>query len=154
MVVSWNMGTSSHHPFLDGISHEINQPAIKGYPHDCGNHGNIKYNPQYMARSIHLWLHCSVEFWDGPRHVFWPLFEDWSQQLQRNGQILSGLNYFNRLWCCKTAASEQKWSDRDFVEMKTFFSRCAVEVPKSVQSWKEKPDKFGYNPHNHGYIHF
>ena len=28
MVVSWNRGTHSHHPFLDGFFHEITQPAI------------------------------------------------------------------------------------------------------------------------------
>ena len=28
MVVSWNRATPSHHPFLDGIFHEINHPAI------------------------------------------------------------------------------------------------------------------------------
>ena len=27
MVVSWNGGTPSHHPFVDGIFHEINHPA-------------------------------------------------------------------------------------------------------------------------------
>ena len=27
VVVSWNRGTSSHHPFLDGIFPEINHPA-------------------------------------------------------------------------------------------------------------------------------
>ena len=26
-------GTPSYHPFLDGIFHDINHPAIKGYPH-------------------------------------------------------------------------------------------------------------------------
>ena len=36
MVVSRNTSTPSHHPFLDGIVHDINQPAI-GYPHDFGN---------------------------------------------------------------------------------------------------------------------
>jgi hypothetical protein len=29
--------TPSHLPFLIGIFHEINHPAIKGYPHDYGN---------------------------------------------------------------------------------------------------------------------
>ena len=29
-------GTPSHHPFLDGIFHEIHHPAITGVPHDYG----------------------------------------------------------------------------------------------------------------------
>ena len=37
-------GSPSHHPFLDGIS-RINQPAIKGYPHDYGN-PHIRVNPR------------------------------------------------------------------------------------------------------------
>ena len=42
MVVSENRATPSHHPFLDGIFHEINHPAIGftpwlyGNPHFCG----------------------------------------------------------------------------------------------------------------------
>ena len=32
MGVSWNGGTPSHHPLLEGFFHEINQPAIGGYP--------------------------------------------------------------------------------------------------------------------------
>ena len=29
-------GTPSHHPIIDGVFHEINQPFL-GYPHDSGN---------------------------------------------------------------------------------------------------------------------
>ena len=38
--VSWKRGTPSHHPFIDGVVHEINHPAIGGIP--------IYWNP-------HLW---------------------------------------------------------------------------------------------------
>ena len=30
-------GTPVHHPFIDSIFHEINHPAILGYPHDYAN---------------------------------------------------------------------------------------------------------------------
>jgi hypothetical protein len=40
---SYQNGIFHHIPFLDGILHEINHPAIKGYPHDLGNlHMEVK----------------------------------------------------------------------------------------------------------------
>ena len=46
--VSWNRGTPSHHPFLDGISHYI--PSILGTP----NLGNPHIHPSYLGS-----LRCS-----------------------------------------------------------------------------------------------
>ena len=33
MEVSWNRGTPSYHPFLDGMFYEINHPLVRGTPH-------------------------------------------------------------------------------------------------------------------------
>ena len=46
------MGVSRNHPFIARILHEIDHPAIFGYPHDYGNL-HIIFNPHDLVRYIH-----------------------------------------------------------------------------------------------------
>ena len=60
MVVSWNRGTPSHHPFADGIFLYTNPPACLGYPHDFA--GNRKApDPEVAAGPLGPWA-------PGPMH--------------------------------------------------------------------------------------
>ena len=81
MEVSWNRGTPSHHPFLDGIFHEINQP-FGGTP--------ISGNP-----------HISTIY-----HVFWCFLLMWC----RNVQDTSNHSYLY-LWHPATLTTRCQWID-------------------------------------------
>ena len=58
MEVSWNGGTPSHHPFLDGIFSKKTTP-IWGYPHD---YGNPHIFLSFIAIYSYFQIGCSMDF--------------------------------------------------------------------------------------------